>query len=141
MSISNAVGLLEARASRYIGLMRFQKLLWRALLLRCPMCGAGRLFRTFFTVNERCPKCHGDFQREEGFYLGSIYINYGLTTLIVAIAYPLLLFSGTLSNDALFWLALGFMLLFPVVIFRHARSLWLGFDQLCDPHDGEEGTS
>jgi len=105
------------------------------------MCGHGRLFRGLWATNKECPKCKADFQREPGFYLGSIYFNYGLTTVIVAIAYPILLFSGTLSNDALLWCSLAFVLLFPLWFFRHARSFWLAFDQYCDPREGEQGTT
>ena len=104
------------------------------------MCGQGRLFRGLWSINAECSKCKADFQREAGFYLGSIYFNYGLTSVVVAIAYPLLLFTGTLNNDVLLWSALAFMLLFPMWFFRYARSLWLGFDQFCDPREGEKGT-
>ena len=93
-----------------------------------------------FATNPSCSKCGAVFQREAGFYLGSIYFNYGLTTLILAVAYPLLLLFGVLSNDVLLWTALAFVVMFPVLFFRHARSLWLGFDQLWDPRPGEVGT-
>ena len=86
-------------------------------------------------MNEACPACGGDFQREGGFYLGSIYFNYGLTTVIVAVAYPVLLFTHTVSNDVLLYSSLAFMLLFPLWFFRYARSLWLGFDEYCDPRE------
>lgn len=108
--------------------------------MRCPLCGQGRLFRGLWSINDQCAKCKADFRREGGFYLGSIYINYGLTTVIVAVVYPLLLFTRTMSNDALLWCSLAFMLLFPMWFFRYARSLWLAFDQFCDPREGEEGT-
>ena len=104
------------------------------------MCGQGVLCRNWWTINPECPKCHADLKRGDGFYLGSIYINYGLTSVVVAVAYPLLLFSGTLSNDTLLYCSLAFMLLFPLFFLPFARSLWLGFDQFCDPRDGEEGT-
>ena len=44
-------------------------------------------------MHERCPHCGVKFEREPGFFLGSIYINYGLTALIVAVAYPFFLFA------------------------------------------------
>ena len=105
------------------------------------MCGQGRLCRNWWTINPECAKCGADLKRGDGVYLGSIYINYGLTSLIVAVAYPLLLFSGTMSNDALLYSSLAFMLVCPLIFLPFARSLWLGFDQYCDPRDGEEGTS
>jgi hypothetical protein len=84
-----------------------------------------------------CSHCQVSFQREPGFYLGSIYFNYGLTALIIAVAYPVLLFKNVLSSTTLLPLALAFSLIFPMWFFRYARALWLGFDQFVDPRPGE----
>jgi uncharacterized protein (DUF983 family) len=105
------------------------------------LCGKGKLFRGWIATNDRCNHCGADLKREPGFYLGSIYYNYGLTSLIVMIAYPILLFSGAMTNDALLYASLAFVVVFPLWFFRYARSLWLGFDQLWDPKPGEIGTS
>jgi hypothetical protein len=85
---------------------------------------------------ERCPHCDIKFEREPGFFLGSIYINYGLTALIVAIAYPVLLFVWNLPERQLLLGAVAFTVIFPILIFPWARSLWLGFDQWHDPREG-----
>ena len=88
-------------------------------------------------MHERCPSCGVKFEREPGFFLGSIYINYGLTSLIVAIAYPVLLFRYHYPKQPLLFAGLAFVVVFPLVFFRHSRSLWLGFDQWRDPQEGE----
>lgn len=119
-------------------LARFFLLVGRALLLRCPFCGRGKLFRGFFAMHDNCPVCGKSFQREPGFFLGSIYFNYGLTALIVAIGYPVLLFGYGVPEQPLLIGALLFTLLCPVLFFRHARSLWLGFDQFADPREQYE---
>jgi uncharacterized protein (DUF983 family) len=121
--------------------MRFFTLLGRALRLRCPLCGKGKLFRGWLAMHPECPHCGVTFEREPGFFLGSIYINYGLTALIVSIAYPVLLFNGFVAERPLLIVSLTFVVLFPLLIFRWARSLWLGFDQWRDPREGEVGTS
>ena len=116
---------------------RFWMLFGRALRLRCPLCGRGQLYRHWFAMHPTCPHCGVKFEREPGFFLGSIYINYGLTVLIVAIAYPVLLFGYSLPETPLLAASLAFTLLFPLLVFPWARSLWLGFDQWRDPRDGE----
>lgn len=118
--------------------MRFRRILWRSLKLRCPVCGSGKLFRGFLKMNEHCANCGTRFEREPGFFLGSIYINYGLTSLVIAIAYPVLLFTETVSERKLLLVSLAFMLIFPLFFFRYARSLWLGFDQFNDPRPEKE---
>jgi hypothetical protein len=120
--------------------MRFFVLLSRALRLRCPLCGRGRLFRRWLLMHSKCPQCGIKFEREPGFFLGSIYINYGLTALIVAIAYPLLLFNKIIGETQLLIGSLGFVVAFPILLFPWARSLWLGFDQWHDARQGEVGT-
>ena len=120
--------------------MRFLTLLSRALRLRCPLCGQGRLFRGWLRMNQECPNCGVKFEREPGFFLGSIYINYGLTALIVAIVYPILLFQRHVPETPLLIGAVTFTVVFPILLFPWARSLWLGFDQWHDAREGETGT-
>lgn len=86
-------------------------------------------------MHQECSSCGESFQRESGFFLGSIYINYGLTSLIVAVAYPILLFNGVLSNTNTMLVAASFVFLFPVWFFRYARSLWFNLDQYFDPRE------
>jgi uncharacterized protein (DUF983 family) len=120
--------------------MRYWTILGRSLRLRCPVCGRAKLFKDLLWMHEKCPSCGAAFEREPGFFLGSIYVNYGLTALVVAIAYPLLMFNRVLSHNTLMWITLAFVLLFPLWFFRYARALWLGFDQYWDPRPGETGT-
>lgn len=80
-----------------------------------------------------CEICGLDFRQEPGFYLGSIYFNYGLTALIVTVAYFTLYFATDLPGTALLVGLTAFCVLFPLWFFRYARSLWLGFDQYFDP--------
>ena len=91
-----------------------------------------------FRMNATCSSCGRTFEREPGFFLGSIYFNYGLTALIVSIVYPVMLFGYELPETPLLVVAAVFVLLFPVIMFRHARSLWLAFDQFADPREQYE---
>jgi uncharacterized protein (DUF983 family) len=121
-------------------LRRFWILLGRSLRLRCPLCGRGKLFRGWLSMHAQCSNCGVKFEREPGFFLGSIYINYGLTALIVALAYPVLLFNKIVGERPLLIGALAFTVVFPLLLFPWARSLWLAFDQWHDPREGEQGT-
>jgi hypothetical protein len=40
-------------------------------------------------------------------------------------------------NNQLISYAFAYTIITPIVLFRHARSLWLGFDQLFDPQQRE----
>ena len=113
--------------------MRLWKLLGRGLRLRCCLCGQGHLFRNWFSMHPCCSHCGHVYEREPGFFLGSVYINYGLTSLIICGLYPILRFSNTISPRILLVSATVFMLTFPIWFFRYARSLWCAFDELVDP--------
>lgn len=111
----------------------FWRTVGRSCRLRCPRCGRGRLFNGWFGMQPRCDSCGLDFLQEPGFYLGSIYFNYGLTALVVTIAYFALYFGSNLSSQAVLAGLFAYCILFPLWFFRYARSLWLGFDQYWDP--------
>ena len=100
----------------------------RALRLRCPTCGAGRLFRGWFRMHDTCDSCGATFKREQGFYLGSIYINYGITVIVTGAAYALLVLGLGWTHEAALAVCLGIAVLFPVWFFRYARSLLLALD-------------
>src|SRR5438046_9574948 len=56
---------------------------------RCPRCRVGRIFRYsvfrgFPKMCERCSICDLTFEREPGYFLGSMYISYFLGVLIMA---------------------------------------------------------
>jgi hypothetical protein len=89
-------------------------------------------------MHKACPHCGLVFEREPGFFLGSIYINYGVTALIVSIGYPVLLLSGTVRERPLLIGAIAFTVVFPILLFPWARSLWLGFDQWHDPREAPQ---
>jgi uncharacterized protein (DUF983 family) len=109
------------------------KTLLRGLRLRCPVCGRGRLFNGWLRMRENCENCGLKLDRGPGYYLGSIYINYGLTAVLVTAGYLALFFTNTLSPGKRLSILGAFCLVFPLWFFRYARSLWLALDLYFDP--------
>lgn len=109
--------------------------LWRGWRLRCPRCGAHSLFRRGLSMHERCAVCQWCFEREQGYFLGAMYINYALTVGIVLIGYFSLEWYADLPlmYHLVLWGIVS--LLCPLLLFRHSRGLWLSFDYLMDPVD------
>jgi len=100
----------------------------RALRLRCPRCGDGTLFRGWFTMHDACPACGATFKREQGFYLGSIYINYAATVIGTGALYAVLVLGLGWSNEAALTACLVAAVIVPVWFFRYARSFLLALD-------------
>src|SRR5437868_109009 len=118
--------------------MGFWATFFRSARLRCPRCGRGRLFRGWFRMHPRCEACGLVYDRGPGYFLGSIYFNYGLTAILVTVLYFAAYFSELASPRMLLWGLAGFSVAFPLWFFRYARSLWVGFDQYYDPEPDEK---
>jgi uncharacterized protein (DUF983 family) len=105
---------------------------------RCPRCRAGNIFRYsifrgFPRMHERCPVCDLKFEREPGYFLGAMYVSYGLGVVIVAMI-AALLWSVTdwwITKDTL-WAVVLFLPLAPTITLL-ARVLWIYLDQTIDP--------
>src|SRR5712692_6897521 len=120
---------------------RFWMILKRALLLRCPRCGRGRIFLRRFKSYERCSVCGLVFEREEGFYTGAIAINLIVSELLItAFVIPFSVWAA--SNPGVPFIPLLIVLsplpvLLPFLFFRHTKSLWIGMVYWLDPPQSE----
>jgi uncharacterized protein (DUF983 family) len=114
--------------------------LWRAARLRCPACGNANIFRGWFAMHDKCAACGRRYQRDAGYFLGSIYFNYGVTGMLVVAVYFTLYFGDVFTNDQRLVLLAAFVLVFPIWFFRYARALWMGLDEWLDPWPNEEET-
>jgi uncharacterized protein (DUF983 family) len=112
-----------------------REMLRRVMGLRCPRCGRGALFRSRFTMNEECAVCAFRFEREQGYFVGAIYVNYALTVFACVIAVVLIDLVVGMSIRAELAVAVPLTVLVPVVLFRYARSLWLGIEYMVTTAD------
>ena len=104
-----------------------------ALGLRCPRCGRAPLFRGWFTMNVACAVCDLTFERAQGYWVGAIYVNYGVTTLIAVGGFFLLRTVAEVSTAGQLALWVPFVIAFPLWFFRYSRSLWLGLEYGLNP--------
>jgi uncharacterized protein (DUF983 family) len=105
----------------------------RATRLRCPRCGRAPLFRGWFTMNEVCAVCDLRFERAQGYWIGAIYVNYGVTTAIAVGGYFALWAWAELSTAVQLALWLPFCVVFPLWFFRYSRAVWLAVEQGVNP--------
>jgi len=117
------------------GAPRVRRIAGRALRLRCPRCGRSPLYAGWFHMHERCAACGLRYEREQGYFVGAIYVNYAVTVAVAAGTVLVLdwTFGLTLTAQLVIGIALGALV--PVVFFRYARSLWLGLDYLVTTAD------
>jgi uncharacterized protein (DUF983 family) len=108
-------------------------MLGSAVRLRCPRCGVGSLYVKPFRMRSNCSQCGLQFEREQGYFVGAIYINYAATVAIAVPGFFLLdAFTGmTINQQLALWVP--FAIIFPLLFFHHSRSLWLALDHLFNP--------
>lgn len=117
---------------------RISSIIGRGLRLRCPRCGVGPLFRGFFSMYQDCLSCDLTFEREQGYFVGAIYINYAATAIIMIAGFFWLdrFINLSLAQQLIFWSIFG--ITFPLFFFRYSRSLWLSLDYIFNPEDAAQ---
>ena len=104
----------------------------------CPRCREGKIFRkSIFTgfpaMHASCPLCGLKFEREEGYFLGAMYIGYGLGLVaIVGIGVVLWLITRWPLLKVMFWAIVLFLPMAPALTL-FSRVLWIYLDQAFDP--------
>jgi uncharacterized protein (DUF983 family) len=108
--------------------------LWRAIAAgKCPRCRDGGIFKGRMQVHDKCPKCGLLFDRESGYFLGAMYIEYGIASGMMAMATIFLRAVWRLRfQSALLFSVLLFLPVIPLTI-RLSRTLWIYFDNAVDP--------
>lgn len=104
----------------------------RILRVRCPRCGKGPIFRTFFRREECCSNCAWKFERESGFWVGGSEVHmiasYGIS---VVLFIPLVVVLGPTLPVQL-GVIFGHIVC-SLSLFRYSRATFIGLDFYFDP--------
>ena len=108
----------------------------RGLTNRCPNCGGRTLFKagTLFQTNPSCTACGLVIERDEGFFLGSMSLNYGVTLVGFLTPVMLLAWAGLIPPTPAIVIACVGTIAFPALFYRSSRSWWLMQYYLFLPH-------
>ena len=101
----------------------------RGLTNCCPNCGQRTLFKkgSLFRVNEDCSSCGFKIERanDEGFFLGSMSLNYGFTLVAFLLPVALLAYARVIGGRTAVILAVAGAVIVPMLFYRSSRSWWL----------------
>ncbi len=111
--------------------------------MRCPRCRRGSMFsnnnpykklklKHIFDMPENCPVCKQKFDLEVGFWYGTGYVSYALTTLlsgVTFVAWWILIGISVSDNRIFYWLILNTVLIIVLQpwLMRLSRVVYLYF--------------
>ncbi len=113
----------------------------RALRLRCPHCGRGRIVESWFRMRERCRVCGIRTARgEEDLMLGAMVFNIAFAEGLLALV---LVGVAVATWPDVPWRFLQFggpvlMVLAPIAFLPFSRTLWMAFEPVYFPVSAEE---
>jgi uncharacterized protein (DUF983 family) len=115
-------------------------LLRRGLARRCPLCGGGGLFRRWFTVVDRCPRCGFRLERIEGHWIGALGMNtiVTLVAVLVAVVVGFLLTYPDGSIAVALAVIVGTAILVPLAFFPVSKTLWSAIDLAMRPLEPDD---
>jgi uncharacterized protein (DUF983 family) len=112
-------------------------IVWRGVRLRCGRCGAKGIFRSYFELRARCPRCGYRLERDEAAFTGVWLLNYTFTILplLVLLGYMVyVLAQGRPVSVGWFVLVAAVIVtVLPIVLYPVAKSLWASIDLAMRP--------
>jgi uncharacterized protein (DUF983 family) len=116
------------------------RLLRRGVARRCPVCGGGGLFRRWFEMVERCPRCAFRFERIEGHWLGSLGMNtiVSFTMLFVVLLVGFVVTWPDPPTGPLIMAGVVTAVVVPLLFFPFSRTIWTAIDLAMRPLSEKE---
>ena len=96
------------------------------------------MFDGLFRMRHHCADCSYVYDREQGYFLGAVYLNYGVTcALALALFFPLVSWLGGAPWKHLLYL-IPLVIFLPLLLFRYSRLLWMALDLAFSPPADED---
>jgi uncharacterized protein (DUF983 family) len=109
----------------------------RALRLRCPNCGQGKPFVSWFRMRSQCEVCGLAFERgEQGYQVGSYMFAIVAAELVFAAVFLAIVLASwpTPPWSLLQYGGIALMVIVPFLLFPFTKTLFLAFDLIFRPH-------
>lgn len=111
---------------------RLRALLPRAFKRVCPYCGETKLFKHWFNMNDQCPHCGVEYNREDGYFLGAFALNLIIAEFLGMGAVIVLLIRSNLSILQQEAIAISVAIILPLIFYPFSRTLWMTLDLYFD---------
>lgn len=108
--------------------------LLRGLRRRCPACGRGRIFSSWYTAHSRCPSCKTDFDRLQDHTWAFMYVTTAMLTGLMIVG-MFLLVPASLSRGVVLVAGVAVFVIVGTLPFR--KGLALAIEWLIEMRWGE----
>ena len=108
----------------------------RALRLRCPNCGRGKVIRGWADVRPRCSGCNFRFERsDESYFSGAMFFGLMIGEFIFGVSLLVIILSTWphVPWDTMQWVGPVGMLVVMVFVLPLSQVVWLAVDVLVRP--------
>ena len=99
---------------------------------KCPVCKKGEVYQSkgnllllkIPKMNENCPNCNHRFEKEPGYFVGAMYVSYGLCIAEMIIFFILGRLVG-IPVDYIIYVLIAVILILWTFNFRVSRIIWM----------------
>lgn len=114
----------------------------RALSRRCPVCGGGKIFESWYRLKPNCPTCGYRFERESGYWVSAIIVNTAVTFSLFAIFFVgvMVLTFPDVAWGPVLLVAVFTNVLFPIFFFPMSKTVLMAIDLWTHPLPPEIAT-
>ena len=104
--------------------------LWRGLTLACPRCGCRKTHRHYFAIRKECPQCSLVFEKEAGYWTGSLAINIVFTGAVIALCLAVGLIATAPDIPVVGMIAtlIPIAVFLPIISYPFSQTLWMAID-------------
>jgi uncharacterized protein (DUF983 family) len=124
-----APGRDSARTAPTVGAGRMVR---RALRRQCPLCGASRIFLSWFQLQKTCSHCGLKLARNEepDYWMGGYLLNFIVAELIVSafIVAGIIIAWPDVPWRTVLYVTAAAAIIGPLLTFPFAKTVWLAID-------------
>ena len=110
----------------------------RAIRRRCPRCGGGGIWTSFFRTRPECPHCRLRFDRgESDYFYGAYLLNFVAAELVPVIVFVVALIATWPAPpwNLLTAVTVVLAIVAPILLYPTTKALWLALDLIFRPRE------